>query len=95
MTRRNSQRTSRERSKRGKNFRTGQQVRSIYEPQRSFRIDKSIQPERLFHEEGSDRWYTRSELLALGDAKSIRTRVDAAMLEAIGKSPSAAFQAIS
>src|ERR1700730_13195392 len=35
-----------------KKFRTGQQARSVYEPQRTFRIDKSRQPERLFHEEG-------------------------------------------
>jgi hypothetical protein len=43
-------------------------VRSIYDAHRTFRIDRSISPERLFHEEGSDRWYTRNELLAIKEA---------------------------
>jgi hypothetical protein len=78
-----------------KKFRTGQQVRSVYDSQRKFRIDKSIQPERLFHEKGSDRWYTRSELLALGEANEPATRVGAKALASIGRTRSLAFRGIS
>lgn len=56
--------------KRKPKFRVGQRVRSIYNPERVFRIDKSILPERIFHEQGTDRWWTKRELLALGDSKT-------------------------
>jgi hypothetical protein len=81
--------------KRKRKFRIGQAVASIYDPQRAFRIDESVSPERLFHEEGSDRWYTRTELLALGRANERPRRVDAATLAAAGRTRSLAFRGIS
>jgi len=35
---------------------------SIYEPQRIFRIEKGAEPERIFREKGSNRWWTKNEL---------------------------------
>jgi hypothetical protein len=82
-------------SKRRKKFRTGQSVCSVYDPQRKFRIDKSVKPERLFHEEGSDRWYTRNELRAIGEANESPARVDAKVLADIGRMRSLAFRGVS
>lgn len=48
-----------------KRFRVGQRVRSVYDRQRAFVIDKSIVPARLYHEKGSDRWWTKNELEAI------------------------------
>ena len=48
--------------KRKKQFRVGQTVCSIYEPGRTFTLDRSAMPERIFREKGSNRWWTKSEL---------------------------------
>lgn len=47
-------------------FRVGQTVQSVYDPAHTFVIDKSAIPERIFHEKGSNRWWTRNELQHLG-----------------------------
>lgn len=53
--------------KKSKNkFRVGQTVQSIYDATHRFVIDKSVAPERIFHEKGSNRWWTRNELQRLG-----------------------------
>jgi hypothetical protein len=56
--------------KRGLKFRVGQTVCSIYDPRRPFQIDKSAMPDRIFREKGSDRWWTKSELLAINALQS-------------------------
>jgi hypothetical protein len=59
-----------------KKFRVGQRVQSVYDATHTFVIDKSAVPERIFHEKGSNRWWTRNELQHLGapenPASSIR-----------------------
>lgn len=42
--------------------RKGLTVVSAYDPRYSFTIDKSFQPERLFREKGTSRWWAKSEL---------------------------------
>ncbi|SRR5882724_12153309 len=49
-----------------KKFRVGQTVQSIFDSTHTFVIDKSRVPERIYHEKGSDRWWTRNELQRLG-----------------------------
>lgn len=49
-----------------KKFRVGQKVQSVFDPTRVFVIDKSRVPERIYHEKGSDRWWTRNELQRMG-----------------------------
>ncbi|HWY05309.1 MAG TPA: hypothetical protein VNY24_00510 [Candidatus Acidoferrales bacterium] len=49
-----------------KKFRVGQKVQSVFDPTHTFVIDKSRVPERIYHEKGSDRWWTRNELQRLG-----------------------------
>src|SRR5580693_5569916 len=49
-----------------KRFRVGQTVQSVYDVEHAFVIDKSQVPERIYHEKGSDRWWTRNELQRLG-----------------------------
>jgi len=51
-----------ERTAKGKKFRKGMKVCSIYDPERAFVIDKSLLPSRMFHEKGATRWYTKREL---------------------------------
>ena len=41
--------------KRMKKFRVGQTVQSVYDATHAFVIDKSVVPERIFHEKGSNR----------------------------------------
>ena len=48
-----------------KKFRVGQTVQSIYDAT-PFVIDKSVVPERIFHEKGSNRWWAKNELQRLG-----------------------------
>ena len=43
-------------------IRIGMKVRSIYEPERVFSLDRSKQPERLYHEKGTQNWHTKSAL---------------------------------
>jgi hypothetical protein len=43
-------------------IRIGMRVRSIYDPTREFIVDRTKQPDKLFHEKGSKRWYSRFEL---------------------------------
>lgn len=76
-----------------KKFRTGQ--RSVYDPQRIFRIDRSVLPERIFHEKGTDRWFTRSELLAIGEGEKPPAMADAATLRHAGTMRSHAFRGAS
>ena len=47
-------------------FRVGQTVQSVYDPTHTFVIDRSLVPERIFHEKGSGRWWTKNELQTLG-----------------------------
>ena len=56
-----------------KKFRVGQTVQSIYDPTHTFVIDKSAVPERIFHEKGSDRWWTRNELQRVGASENPAT----------------------
>jgi hypothetical protein len=58
-----------------KRFRVGQKVQSIYDPTHVFVLDKSQVPERIYHEKGSDRWWTRSELQRLGAPENPATSV--------------------
>jgi hypothetical protein len=53
-------------TKRKQKFRVGQKVQSVFDPTHAFVIDKSKVPERIYHEKGSDRWWTRTELQRLG-----------------------------
>jgi hypothetical protein len=43
-------------------IRVGMKVRSIYQPEHEFRLDKAIKPDRIFREKGSRRWWTAKEL---------------------------------
>ena len=52
--------------KRKKKFRVGQKVQSVFDPAHVFIIDESRVPERIYHEKGSDRWWTQNELQRLG-----------------------------
>jgi hypothetical protein len=54
-------------------FRVGQTVQSIYDASRTFVIDRSAVPDRIFHEKGSDRWWTRNELRRLGASEDPAT----------------------
>ena len=49
-----------------KTFRKGMKACSIYEPERVFVIDRSLVPERIYREKGSNRWHLKSELQRLG-----------------------------
>jgi hypothetical protein len=49
-----------------KKFRVGQRVQSIYDASHTFVIDRSVIPERIFHERGSNRWWTKNELQTAG-----------------------------
>ena len=46
-------------------IRVGMKVFSIYTPEHVFVIDRSIQPDRIFREKGSRRWWTAKELRAV------------------------------
>jgi len=61
--------------KRRKKFRVGQRVQSVYDAANTFVIDKSRVPERIFHEKGSDRWWTRNELQHLGAPENPSTSI--------------------
>lgn len=52
--------------RRSAKFRVGQRVQSASDPTHTFVIDKSLIPERIYHEKGSDRWWTRNELQPFG-----------------------------
>jgi len=56
-----------------KKFRIGQTVQSIYDASQTFIIDKSLIPERIFHEKGSNRWWTKNELQTVGAAENPAT----------------------
>lgn len=61
-------------SKGNKNrFRTGQRVQLAADPGHVFVIDRSLVPERIYHEKGSNRWWTRNELQRLGSAENPAT----------------------
>jgi hypothetical protein len=53
-------------AKRAKKFRVGMRACSIYQPERVFVIDRSAIPARIFHEKGSNSWWTKKELQAIG-----------------------------
>ena len=52
-------------------FRVGQTVQSAFDASHTFVIDKSKVPARIFHEKGTDRWWTRSELQRLGAPENL------------------------
>jgi hypothetical protein len=54
-------------------FRVGQKVQSIYDSTHMLVIDKSQVPDRIYHEKGSDRWWTRNELQRLGEPENPAT----------------------
>jgi hypothetical protein len=51
-------------------FRIGQTVQSIYDPTHTFVIDQSRIPEPVYHEKGSNRWWTQNELQRLGSPEN-------------------------
>ena len=54
-------------------IRKGMKVRSIYEPDRVFTVDRSLLPGRVFHEKGAARWYSKHELLpATASQKAVK-----------------------
>jgi hypothetical protein len=71
-----------------KSFRKGQKVSSVYNPDREFVIDRVIQPDMIYHERGSNRWWSKSELRAVLEAKR---PVTASKLQAAKDSRSQAF----
>ena len=58
------------RAKSKKRFRIGQRVQTIYDASHAFVIDKSRIPDRIFHEKGSDRWWTKNDLRQVGAAEN-------------------------
>ena len=52
--------------KRKNKFRIGQRVQLASDPMHTLVIDKSAVLERIFHEKGSNRWWTKPELQRLG-----------------------------
>ena len=56
-----------------KKFRIGQRVQSAYDSSHIFVIDKSRIPDRIFHEKGSNRWWTKNELQASGEPENPAT----------------------
>src|SRR5207249_8559551 len=56
-------------------FRAGQTVQSIYDATHTFAIDKSAVPERIFHEKGSSRWWTKTEIQRLGAPENPATSI--------------------
>lgn len=49
-----------------KKFRVGQRVQLASDPMHTFLIDKSLVPERIYREKGSNHWWTKNELQRLG-----------------------------
>ena len=60
---------------RKKKFRVGQRVQLASDAMHTFVIDKSAVPERIFHEKGSNRWWTRNELQRLGAPENPATSI--------------------
>ena len=56
-------------------FRVGQRVQLASDPTHTFVIDKSVVPERIFHEKGSNRWWTKNELQAVGAPENPATSI--------------------
>jgi hypothetical protein len=50
-----------------KSIRVGMKVRSIYDPDHVFTIDRSKKPGRVFHEKGSSLWYGSHELQSVSE----------------------------
>jgi hypothetical protein len=61
--------------KRKKKFRVGQRVQSACDATHTFVIDKSRVPERIYHEKGTDRWWTRKELQRVGAPENPATSI--------------------
>ena len=76
-------------------IRKGMRVRSIYEPDRVFVVDRSLLPGRVFHEKGATRWYTKRELVPAGKQfkapKKAAKPVTRAKLRAVRNERSSAF----
>lgn len=70
-------------------IRVGMKVRSIYTPEHVFVIDRAIQPDRIFHEKGSRRWWTAKELQSVTEKPS---KQSAKALKAAADSRSQAFE---
>lgn len=58
-----------------KKFRVGQRVQLASDPTHTFVIDRSLVPERIYREKGSNRWYTKSELQRLGAPENLATSI--------------------
>lgn len=61
--------------KRRKKFRVGQRVQSAYDPTHVFVIDRSRLPQRIYHEKGSARWWTKNELQRFGTPENPATSI--------------------
>ena len=60
-----------ERTAKGKKFRKWMKVRSIYEPELVFVIERSAVPDRIYY--GANRWWTKNEIQALGEPENPAT----------------------
>lgn len=69
-------------------IRKGQKVSSIYNPERAFVIDRVKQPDTIYHEKGSNRWWSSNELRAISEANR---PVTASRVQAAQNSRSEAF----
>jgi hypothetical protein len=76
-------------------FRVGQRVQSVFDPTHVFVIDESRVPERIFHEKGSNRWWTKNELQRLGTPEDPATSVRLNGKEKMRGTRSNAFSAVS
>ncbi len=57
-------------------------------------FDKSLVPERIYHEKGTDRWWTRNELQHLGAPENLATSIRLNGKEQMRRMRSDAFAAI-
>lgn len=72
-----------------KTIRIGMRVRSAYDPDHVFTIDRAKQPDRIYHEKGTRRWWTAKELQPVS---SKPVRFDAGLKKKALISRSEAFQ---
>lgn len=54
-------------------FRIGQRVQLASDPTHTFVIDRSLVPERIFREKGSNRWWTKNEMQPFGEPENPAT----------------------
>jgi len=77
-----------------KSIRTGMRVRSIYDPEREFLLDRSVKAEPMFREKGTKNWYRKSELLTISRAEKAGKRSDSQFPKQPAHLRSLAFPAI-